>query len=1601
MHGREGGEDRKLIRHMWSVPSTTTTTKTVAGVVDSNGFSASCFYKDGRKINVGDYALFKPAVDSSPSVGIIRSLTSEKGSNLKLRVNWLYRPAEVKLLKGVALEAAPNEVFYSFHSDEIPAASLLHPCKVAFLRKGVELPPGFSSFVCRRVFDITNKCLCWLTDEDYIDERLEELDQLLHKTRIEMHASVEQQHGPRSPKPANVSAATSPSKHSADSVQNSSSNLSSHRKGKKRERSELSFEAVKRDRSSKPDDGDSGQLRSESLLNLEIARLSEKGGLTDSDTVMRLVHLMQPEKSDKKIGLTGRSMLAGIIAATDKLDCLNQFVQLRGLFVLNEWLQEVHKGKIGDSGNLRSSDKSVDDFLLVLLQALDKLPVNLNALQMCNIGKSVNHLRTHKNSEIQRKARSLVDMWKKRVEAEMKCVEAEMYINDVKSCSSQAVQWSGRSQHDSSHGVNRHSSVSDAAIRSPVTHHSSLKAASVKNVAGESNSKSASAHPNGAKSTLSPTSTNDKDGQLKITTNGGSSDHQTVAREEKSSSSSQSHTNSHCSSDQAKSMVPRGKEETRGCTAGSRSLNKNVSSGSKHRKSANGPFSGVQKDSASNRGSPLAKNPVLEKESYNATDASQENNNHKLIVKIPNRGRGLAQSVTGGSLEDSSCRNSRASSPVLSEKHDLSVAPLRGNKHDSHQYHEVDGSSTPVPQRTNETRRIPNVSKIACSPSRTELKSRKAHDSSFSSMNALIESCAKISEANVPLSAADDVGMNLLASVAAREISRSEIVSPAVSPHRNSKLGETSSSSYVGNQKQLHGDDVVQGGQSTDVADTDNHIHIAGVSKVEEERNKLCDAKTENSPQNVEGCSKSNGTLDDKLGTSPAVSIACTTGKSEGDLGAESMNKKVIVAKAETCNETPMASQGLGCSLEDEDKVKVASLNDDFEKKAQRDTALYPPNDDDEKGNVGQGLQSNIALEQNSLVIALRSDSMNTNKKSGMVSCGTSLHVAAVISNDVKAENTDGVDVCDLAGQVGNRISDKESDFSSVPEKQGEPGCRADIYQGKSCNDQNLENNEAPVPDSSATQLNFSPVALPETEVHSAAEGIKSTAVEEESKLGSGSAAESVALSPVPGGPAAVVQLGFDLNEGFNIDEGKNGVPVDLAAGPCPDIVCSVSPLQIPVSSASCSLPASVTVAAAAKGPFVPADDLLWTKRELGWILGWKGSAATSAFRPAEPRKVVEVPLGPSTAPPPDASGYKPARFPLDIDLNVADESSGQECIVRDDSVCGLTTTASLRSSGGLDLDLNEVDEAPDMAYVGKHMASNIQRAEVSALHVKPLALNVPNGAASGKRDFDLNNGPAAEESFVEQMSSSQYNRGNVALQPSLGPRINSSETGNCFSWYPPGTNYSVSVTPSALPDREAFSILGMGGGPQRVLCGPPSSLSFNPDAYRGSVLPSSPALPFHPAQFQYPVLPYGTSFPLPSPALAGGSSGYLDPATGGRVSAIPSQLVGNAAAMSFQYPHAYVVSRSVPDVGNNGVIESNHKWGKQGLDLNSGPGVLDEGRDESQPTVTRQVSAISPQSLAEEQSRMYCMGGGHPKRKEPEGGWNMDKLNFKQSPWR
>ncbi|KAL0342801.1 UNVERIFIED_CONTAM: hypothetical protein Scaly_1942700 [Sesamum calycinum] len=746
------------------------------------------FLQDGRKIRVGDCALFKPPRDSPPFIGLIRCLTLRKDNNLQLGVNWLYRPAELKLGKGALLDGAPNEIFYSFHKDEIPAASLFHPCKVAFLPRGAELPAGTSSFVCRRVYDIENKCLWWLTDQDYVNERQEEVEQLLYKTRIEMHETSHP--GGRSPKLVIGPTSVSQLKPGSDNVQNSGTSFPSQGKGKKRERGDHAADPVKRERFSRTDEGDSAQYKAESSLKSDIARITEKGGVVDLEGVEKLVQLIQPDRMERKMDWISRSMLVGVIAATEKVECLNRFVQLRGLPVLDEWLQDIHKGR-GGGNSSKDGDKSVEDFLLVLLRALDKLPVNLHALQTCNIGRSVNHLRSHKNVEIQRKARSLVDTWKKRVEAEMISI-------DAKSGSTQATSvWSSKSRlPEASHG-GKTTSGSDAAMKSSITQHSACKTTSVKSSHGESIAKSASSSPGPVKP-ASPCASG-KESQPGISV-GGTLDVPLI-REDRSSSSNRSHSHSQSIS---------GKEEGKSCTAASVGASKMSSGSSRNRKGSGFPsVTAGQKENSSGRSSLAHRNTASDKLSQSAVTGERvaeepvvEACSHKLIVKIPNRVRSPTPGVSGVSLEDPSIMSSRTSSPGLSdkleqfdnnpkEKNDAYRSDMNsttcqiGDRKDA-MIGSRDGAGSPAAlpdeeksMSTEDYRRLIEVRK------KNPLKSGKLHETSFSPMNALIESCVKYSEAHSSLSLEDDVGMNLLASVATGEISKSELISPTDSTERS------------------------------------------------------------------------------------------------------------------------------------------------------------------------------------------------------------------------------------------------------------------------------------------------------------------------------------------------------------------------------------------------------------------------------------------------------------------------------------------------------------------------------------------------------------------------------------------------------------------------------------------------------------------------------------------------------------------------------------------------------------------------------------------------------------------------------------------------
>ncbi|KAK6913153.1 Transcription factor IIS, N-terminal, partial [Dillenia turbinata] len=1572
-------------------------------------FRQNCDSDDGRKISVGDCALFKPLQDLPPFIGIIRKLTQGKEERLKISVNWLYRPADVKLGKGCTLEAAPNEVFYSFHKDEIPAASLLHPCKVAFLRKGVELPSGISSFVCRRVYDIENKCLWWLTDKDYINEWQEEVDQLLDKTRLEMHGAV--QSGGRSPKTLN-GPSTTQLKSGSDSVQNSISSFPTQVKGKKRDRIDQCSDPVKRERFSKTDDGDSDQSRPENMLKSEISKITEKGALVGLEGVERLVQLMQPDSAEKKIDLASRIMLVDVIAVTDRLDCLGRFVQLRGLLILDEWLQEVHRGKISDSCSPKDGDKAIEEFLLALLRALDKLPVNLPALQTCNVGKSVNHLRSHKNFEIQRKARSLVDTWKRRV-------EAEMNMNDARSASGRGVSWPASKPVSSevSHvGNRRPGGSSEVNMKTSIVHPCSSKTPSVKPGSGEI-AKLASSSPNSTKSSQSlatPLSTNSKETNSRMLIGGTSDLPLTTIKEEKSSSSSQSQSNSQsCSSDHVKAAVSSCKEDARSSTAGSMSTNKTMSGASRSRKSTNGhlgsPGPGVQKEVGFGKFSCHSKNVTSEKVSPPGTcerirevPPVDQVNSPRLIVKLPSTGRSPARTASVGSFEDSDITFGRTS-PVHSEKHDqhdrksegkidASHASLVVNLEASQEKVGVEGSD-PINRSLEEERDMigeDGEKPLKSSKSKIMPKSGKSFEPSLSSMNALIESCAKFSEASASTSAGDDIGMNLLATVAAGEMSKSNLSTPSGSPQRSPPDPDDSCSGNDANARHTDEDfskecQPIDGCASAIPRDrTDDNSQLRDGSQnpsipVSSGFGESKTALSDNQDKIEQSLEQSSRHLQQNMG------CLCRTSEENGGNPANVVSVTAMeVDGADEIHDkkTSDFSKVHGSTGSyTESKVRGGLFNEDKmvgnadENTVEHGTVTVSETD------VKSAIVEKEALEDSPSCSSLdvghkRSMYVIIGSSNGILAEQKPSPLGKVHSDTLEVKNDDSValnSLC-LESKAGKADDDVKVGSHTENLKKQELDCSSSVSEPKIEKAREDSGRKELVGPHSVVRADTEVLpALKESEQCIRPAGSKSDRLEADGR-------EHGSLASL-GGSNLAGKLDFDLNEGLPVEEGNQ---VDLIKSAAPSIS---STIHLP-----CPMPFP-TVAAAAKRPFVPPESLLRTKVELGW----KGSAATSAFRPAEPRKVLEMPLSTPDILLVNNQSGKQSRPPLDIDLNVPDERALEDLTPHDSSqvTCSESVTSD-RSTGGLDLDLNKVDDNLDVGQfsIGRSDATLQDRPSISG--------GFPIGEGNSSRGFDLNNGPGVDDAGPEPAPRTQHSKSNMPfLSPVSGMRMNSAELSNFSSWPPQGSSYSTIAIPSVLPARgeQSYPVVATSGS-QRILGPPGGSTSFGLEIYRAPVLSSSPAVPFPPAApFQFSGYPFETNFPLSSNSFSGCSTPYMDSSSGGPLCfpAIPSQLVGPAGVVPSHFPRPYVVSipRSM-----NGTTES-RKWGSQGLDLNAGPGVVDvERRDERLPPALRQFSVTSSQSQAEEQLKMYQMAGGVLKRKEPDGGWDADRFSYNQRSW-
>uniref|UniRef100_A0ACD5YYT3 Uncharacterized protein n=2 Tax=Avena sativa TaxID=4498 RepID=A0ACD5YYT3_AVESA len=1511
------------------------------------------FLKDGREIRVGDCALFR-AVDVPPFIGLIRWIEKQEESCPKLRVSWLYRPVDVKLNKGIQLNAAPNEVFYSFHQDETSAVSLLHPCKVAFLRKGAELSSGISSFVCRRVYDIDNKCLWWLTDRDYTDERQEEVNRLLHKTRLEMHGAV--QSGGHSPKRPNVLSASQQLKAGSDGAQNCGP-----AKGKKRDRGEQGIDPAKRDRDCplKVDDSEPGNVKRDNTKS-EIAEITEKDGLPHAEAVEKLVNFMQLDQIERKMDFAGRVRLADIIAATESPDCLSRFMQLRGLPVLNDWLQETHKGRSGEGSSPKETDKPIEELILALLRALAKLPISLAALQSCSIGKSVNHLRSYKNPEIQRKAKCLVDSWKKRVDAEMKSTDAKPVV------SGQAVSWSGKVGFpEVSSAGNGRSGSSEPSPKNTMFYLSSPKALSATPGAADAVARS-NPFTSGSSKLQHVQQANLKDSPCKSAAGTCGPDFPAV-KEEKSCSSSQSLNNSQsCSSDPGKT-VGSSKEDARSSTAASANASK--ISGRGHRRAINGLLgSGFQKEAALGRSSPVDRSSFQERSTQSGlacekgTDTPHANN--KLIVRFPNPGPSPGRSTSGGSCEEPSISGNRASSPVHADKHEHNHCRVKMKVEHSQAHLGSDANAEPGQiNNINEGSGVVDKSasgildgdcsrtpegKDACAsrvPCSSDMDGKDICldetrvQNSFSPLNALIE--IKYPEASQSMQAGDDTAMNLLASVAG-EVSKSELNMSSASPGNS-----------PANKQGYEGENIGKLKVECDVGPS-QHPQLSDIEKVifeKEDKNGAFLAAKEEHPLRNSGTNLSSqdnkGTMSSRPSPLPGKDFKGVESPAKTDtkfnMKSSARSAGIILEKVEGgCTTSSDVNTSLGdrLSLVTPDRTLIPS------KETIRSCDHITAGKLDSKPSFSS---STVGEKDGGLLVSNKVLKEHERKEQPS-------------STSAGATKLDASVLLSLGAETGIGVAKESKDSSSESNSQAKP----------------------------------SAIISQDTE-HSARHSSKKLSNDAGGKedVVSSDEGSSIAAKTKSNGTA---MFDFDLNELG--DEGSQ----DPAT---PPVLCSsavhlpgLSPFISPILS---GLPAQITVAAPAKGPFVPPENLLRVKPEAGW----KGSAATSAFRPAEPRKVLGMFLsGPDTAVS-DAAG-KQSRHAFDIDLNVADDQVLEEDISQSSAQTTGSASGNPRSrsgpvrSAGIELDLNRADEVAENSHFFSNASHGV---EVKLLPARTLPGGLPNTDRNSSRNFfDLNNGPSLDEANREpaQRSLSPKGANSIPFLPQVaGLRMNSAEISNMSPWYAsahPGGHVAMQ---SFLPAREHPYPIETAPGTQRIIATAPGGGHLGSDSCRPPVISTTPAMVFHPPAYQFAGFPFTPNVHLQTAGFPIGSTPYANSAPSG-VSYFPTMapsFAGPTGALPAQHARQYAIS--LPEGSSSDGHDSNWRWRRQGLDLNSGPGSIDvEGKDERVPLSVRQNLITPPQAFVEEQTRMYQMPGVGIKRKEPEGSWDAERSSYKHLSW-
>ncbi|WOL19122.1 hypothetical protein Cni_G27919 [Canna indica] len=313
----------------------------------------------------------------------------------------------------------------------------------------------------------------------------------------------------------------------------------------------------------------------------------------------------------------------------------------------------------------------------------------------------------------------------------------------------------------------------------------------------------------------------------------------------------------------------------------------------------------------------------------------------------------------------------------------------------------------------------------------------------------------------------------------------------------------------------------------------------------------------------------------------------------------------------------------------------------------------------------------------------------------------------------------------------------------------------------------------------------------------------------------------------------------FDLNADFCSDEPESSMK--------------------PVLKMPLNVSAPVAVIASSKG----AQGLPGTLH-FGGEMGWKGSAATSAFRPASPRR---TPDGERTS-----SGPKQKSIFLEFDLNLAervdevdDEPISEKQFPASSSLPSGDSCVEVSSkSEKLALDLNRIGEEDGSTYPFSSWKLHFQNGERSLSSASSSSYRQPS-----LRDFDLNDNPSFSEiggsQYLGNSSSKVFDSrgGSTSHEPVIkimGSKISVDRKDNNINqiphfFVPNGLSMEPAMVarpllPCTNMPTPAYGYTGLPAGPTMSV--PPSyyspgGISYMADTRGPTVVPHgpSPRLPF------------------------------------------------------------------------------------------------------------------------------------------------------------